>query len=79
MNDFVERSLELCHYQILRGGVALQKQLTPAVPPISGVSNQLEIALISIRKTLWRERQGVTAAGTVEVYPSAAEVALPVA
>jgi uncharacterized protein YqhQ len=40
---------------------------------------QLEIALISIRKTLWRERSaGVTAAGTVEVYPSAADVPLPI-
>jgi uncharacterized protein YqhQ len=42
---------------------------------------QLEIALISIRKTLWRERQGAaaaTATGTVEVYASASEVPLPV-
>src|SRR5215475_11620265 len=35
---------------------------------------QLEIALISIRKTLWREQQGVAAAGAVEIYGSAAEV-----
>jgi uncharacterized protein YqhQ len=41
--------------------------------------DQLEIALISIRKTLWRERQEqATAAGTVEVYASAADVPLPV-
>lgn len=40
---------------------------------------QLEIALISIRKTLWRERHGQTAAATVEIYPSAADVPLPVA
>jgi uncharacterized protein YqhQ len=39
---------------------------------------QLEIALISIRKTLWRERQGPTEAATVEIYPSAADVPLPV-
>ena len=39
---------------------------------------QLEIALISIRKTLWRERQGETSAGTVEIFPSAADVPLPV-
>src|SRR6266568_591510 len=39
---------------------------------------QLEIALISIRKTLWRERQGATAAATVEIFPSAADVPLPV-
>ena len=48
VNDVIERSLELCHYQILRGGVALQKQLADGLPPISGVSNQLEIALINL-------------------------------
>jgi uncharacterized protein YqhQ len=55
-------------------GLWLQK-ITTREPDDS----QLEIALISIRKTLWRERQGAaaTAAGTVEVYPSAAEVPLP--
>jgi len=44
---------------------------------------QLEIALISIRKTLWREQQGADAAPIgaqdVEVYASAAEVDLPLA
>jgi uncharacterized protein YqhQ len=35
---------------------------------------QLEIALLSIRKTLWREAQGPLASGSVEVYGSAAEV-----
>jgi uncharacterized protein YqhQ len=39
---------------------------------------QLEIALISIRKTLWREQQGQAAAGAVEIYASAADVPLPV-
>jgi signal transduction histidine kinase len=48
VNEVIERSLELCHYQILRGGVALQKQLAADVPPIRGVSNQLEIALINL-------------------------------
>lgn len=48
VNDVIERSLELCHYQILRGGVTLQKQLAAAVPGIRGVSNQLEIALINL-------------------------------
>jgi uncharacterized protein YqhQ len=38
---------------------------------------QLEVALLSIRKTLWRERTGEAAAGGVEIYSSAAEVALP--
>ena len=48
VNDVVERSLELCHYQILRGGVTLQKQLAADAPSVRGVSNQLEIALINL-------------------------------
>jgi len=59
-------------------GMWLQK-ITTREPDDS----QLEIALISIRKTLWRERQGADAAPIgaqdVEVYPSAAEVDLPLA
>ena len=48
INDVIERSLELCHYQILRGGVMLQKHLAADAPAVSGVSNQLEIALINL-------------------------------
>ena len=40
---------------------------------------QLEVALVSIRKTLWRERSGEAAEGGVEVFASAAEVDLPLA
>jgi uncharacterized protein YqhQ len=43
---------------------------------------QLEVALISIRKTLWREQQGDAAApigDQVEVYESAEDVDLPLA
>ncbi len=41
---------------------------------------QLEIALISIRKTLWRERSGAAAQpGKIEVFPNAAEIDLPLA
>ena len=41
--------------------------------------DQLEIALISIRKTLWRKRLGAaaTAVAPVAVYASAADVDLP--
>jgi hypothetical protein len=42
---------------------------------------QLEIALISIRKTLWRESLGESAAPVgvhgIEVYASAADIDLP--
>jgi signal transduction histidine kinase len=47
-NEVIERSLELCHYQILKGGVQLRKDLAPSLPPIRGVSNQLEMALINL-------------------------------
>jgi len=47
-NDVIERSLELCRYQILKGGVDLQKRLDPALPRVKGVSNQLEMALINL-------------------------------
>jgi signal transduction histidine kinase len=47
-NDVVERSLELCQYQIASGRVALIKRLDPALPRVLGVSNQLEMALINL-------------------------------
>jgi signal transduction histidine kinase len=47
-NEVIERSLELCHYQILKGGVQLRKDLSPDLPRILGVSNQLEMALINL-------------------------------
>jgi signal transduction histidine kinase len=48
LNEIVERSLELCHYQILKGGVRLEKRLAPASPRVLGVANQLEMALINL-------------------------------
>jgi signal transduction histidine kinase len=48
VNDVVERGLELCHYQILKGGVQLRKELGPGLPRIRGVPNQLETALINL-------------------------------
>ncbi len=47
-NELVERSLELCHYQILKGGVQLEKSLAADLPRVLGVSNQLEMALINL-------------------------------
>jgi uncharacterized protein YqhQ len=61
-------------------GMWLQK-ITTREPDDS----QLEIALVSIRKTLWRERMGregsalPIGAGAVEVYGSAGEIDLPLA
>jgi signal transduction histidine kinase len=48
VNDFVERSLELCHYQIVKGGVTLHKDLAAESPRVIGVSNQLEMAIINL-------------------------------
>jgi signal transduction histidine kinase len=47
-NDIIERSLELCHYQILKSGVRLEKRLDGPLPKVMGVSNQLEMALINL-------------------------------
>jgi signal transduction histidine kinase len=47
-NDIIERSLELCQYQISSGRVDLVKDLAPDLPRVLGVSNQLEMALINI-------------------------------
>src|SRR5262249_2839482 len=47
-NEVIERSLEFCHYQILKGGVKLEKSLSGSLPRVLGVSNQLEMALINL-------------------------------
>jgi signal transduction histidine kinase len=47
-NDVIERGLELCHYQIVKAGVQLEKRLDPAGPRVLGVANQLEMALINL-------------------------------
>jgi signal transduction histidine kinase len=48
LNGVIERSLELCHYQVLKGGVRLEKQLADGTPRVMGVSNQLEMAFINL-------------------------------
>jgi signal transduction histidine kinase len=48
VNDVVERSLELCQYQIASGRVTLEKRLENDLPRVLGVSNQLELALINL-------------------------------
>jgi len=44
----VERSLELCQYQIASGRIELVKSLESDLPRVLGVSNQLEMALINL-------------------------------
>jgi signal transduction histidine kinase len=48
VNDVVERSLELCQYQIASGRVELCKELAPELPRVLGVSNQIEMGLINL-------------------------------
>lgn len=48
INAVVERSLELCRYQILKAGVAFETQLPPQTPLVLGIANQLEMALINL-------------------------------
>lgn len=57
-NELIERSLELCHYQILKGGVALHKQLEPDLPRVMGVPSQLEMALINLTVNAIHAMQG---------------------
>jgi signal transduction histidine kinase len=48
VNALVERSLEFCHYQILKAGVLLEKRLAESLPPVRGIASQLETALINV-------------------------------
>ncbi len=66
VNDVVERSLELCLYQI-SGRLTLEKRLTPDLPRVIGVSDQLEMALINLVVNAvhaMRERGGTLAVTT---------------
>lgn len=47
-NRLLERALELCYYQIRRGGIQLRKDLGAALPPIKAVANQLEMAFTNL-------------------------------
>jgi signal transduction histidine kinase len=48
VNDVIDRSVELCHYQILKSGAQLEKDLGASLPAVSGFANQLEMALINL-------------------------------
>jgi signal transduction histidine kinase len=68
VNEVVERSLELCHYQILKGGVQLRKALAEALPRVKGVPNQLEMALINLVINAVHAMEG---GGTLQVATAA--------
>jgi signal transduction histidine kinase len=68
VNEVVERSLELCHYQILKGGVLLRKELAESLPRVKGVPNQLEMALINLVINAVHAMEG---GGTLQVATAA--------
>jgi signal transduction histidine kinase len=48
VNQLIERSLEFCHYQILKTGVEVDKRLDPDLPAVRGVASQIETMLINL-------------------------------
>jgi signal transduction histidine kinase len=48
VNMVIERALEFCHYQTLKAGLKVDKQLASGLPQIHGVVSQLEMALINL-------------------------------
>jgi signal transduction histidine kinase len=48
VNSVIDRSLDLCHYQILKASVQVEKDFTTALPPVMGTANQLEMAIINL-------------------------------
>jgi signal transduction histidine kinase len=47
-NDVIQRTLDLCHYHIVKGGVRLTTELDKEIPAIMGVPHLLEMALINL-------------------------------
>jgi signal transduction histidine kinase len=77
-NELIERSLELCRYQIMKGGVVLQKQLEPTLPRVMGVSNQLEMALINLTVNAIHAMEGTGGRLTVSSSAKAGNVEIAV-
>jgi signal transduction histidine kinase len=44
----LEHALEMCHYQLIKAGVRLERQLDESLPPVLGLASQLEIAVINL-------------------------------
>jgi two-component system, NtrC family, sensor kinase len=78
LNELIERSLELCHYQILKGGVRLEKSLAPDLPRVTGVSNQLEMALINLTVNAVHAMEGTGGKLTVSSALKGPEVEIAV-
>lgn len=48
VNAVIERALEFCHYQVLKAGLRVKKDLAPDMPRLMGVASQLEMAFINL-------------------------------
>jgi signal transduction histidine kinase len=48
INDLVDRSLEMCRYPILKGGIRVDKTLAGDLPPVRVVPTEIETALINL-------------------------------
>ena len=70
VNDVIDRSLELCHYQILKSGAQLEKDLGTRLPAVSGFANQLEMALINL---IVNAIQAMGKGGRIRVASTAAD------
>jgi signal transduction histidine kinase len=64
-NELIERSLEMCRYEIVKSGVQLERDLAPFLPPVMGLSNQLEMALINLTMNAIHAMAGTTGRLTV--------------
>ena len=76
VNDVVERSLELCHYQLLKGGVHLRKELAASLPNVQGIPNQLETALINLVINAVHAMEG---GGTLHIATAARDAGVEIA
>ena len=78
INDLIERSLELCHYQVLKGGVVLRKQIETGLPRVLGVPNQLEMALINLTINAVHAMEGTGGNLTVSAAAKGGQVEISV-
>jgi signal transduction histidine kinase len=76
VNDLVERSLEMCRYPILKGGIRLERQLSDQLPLVRVVPSDIETALINLvinavqvlpRNGTLTVRSSTTEAGMVQI------------
>jgi signal transduction histidine kinase len=76
VNDLVERSLEMCRYPILKGGIRLERQLSEQLPCVRVVPSDIETALINLiinavqvmpRNGALTVRSATTEAGMVQI------------